>query len=187
MLFLGMAIAFIKGKSNLPVHPGSEFVERMEAAMNQHRFWNSDCSRREKDQSLIILSRKGLLELLQFLLLSGCAFAIRDFNLFASFSEQIKVFLGCPPPAVLTNIALTIYCIAVMIPQCICLASGSRPIRTHNHLAYLLTFYLFYFISNALAANFAGVLAVGLILYGLGQLSIWAYACRPLEDGNPAV
>lgn len=152
----------------------------------QHNL-NSDVTGQEKDDSLLVLSRKGLLELLQFLLLSGCAFAIQDFNLFATFSEQVKVFLGCPPPAMLTNIALTIYCIAVMIPQCICLAGGSRPIRTHNHLAYLVTFYLFYFISNALKANFVGVLVVGLTIYALGQLSIWAYACRPFEDENPAI
>jgi hypothetical protein len=48
-------------------------------------------------------------------------------------------------------------------------------------------FYLFYFISNALTANFIGVLAVGLTIYGLAQLSIWAHACRPVEDGNPAI
>ncbi|MCK4536007.1 MAG: hypothetical protein KAT93_03275, partial [Desulfuromonadales bacterium] len=136
---------------------------------------------------LVSLSRKGLLELLQFLLISACAFTLQDFNLFATFPEHVKEILGCPPPAILTNIALTIYCISVMIPQCISLASDSRPIRTHNHLAYLVTFYLFYFISNALAANFVGVLVVGLIIYGLSQLSIWAHACRPVEDGNPAV
>ncbi len=139
------------------------------------------------DESLVKLSRKGLLELLQFLLISGCAFTVQDFNLFATFPEQVKVILGCPPPAILTNIALTIYCIAIMIPQCISLASGSRPTRTHCHLAYLVSFYLFYFISNALAANFAGVLTVGLIIYGLGQLSIWAHATRPVEDGNHAI
>lgn len=155
--------------------------------MHRQRHINSSSARQEKDESLVILSRKSLLELLQFLLLSGCAFAIQDFNLFAACSERVRVFLGCPPPALLTNIALTVYCISVMIPQCISLAGGTRPTRTHNHLAYLVTFYLFYFIGNALTANFIGVLSVGLMLYGLGQLSLWAYASRPCEDENPAV
>lgn len=153
--------------------------------MNRSQTWNSHQTRQAKDDDLVTLSRKGLVELLQFLLLSGCAFAIQDFNLLATFSERIMVFLGCPPPAILTSIALTIYCIAVMIPQCISLAAGSRPIRSHNHLAYLVVFYLFYFIANALSANLVGVLAVGLTVYGLDQLSIWAYACRPCKDENP--
>ena len=138
-------------------------------------------------EALVKQSRQGLLELLQFLLVSGCAFTIQDFNLFNTFPEQVKVILGCPPPAILTNIALTIYCIAIMIPQCISLAGGTRPVRTHRHLGYLVCFYLFYFISNALTVNFAGVLTVGLIIYGLGQVSIWAYATRPIEDENPAM
>lgn len=154
--------------------------------MKEHAWSNEIRSSQNKDESLAILSRKGLLELLQFLLISGCAFAVQDFNLFASFPEHVKVILGCPPPAILTNIALIIYCVAVMIPQCISLASDSRPIRTHHHLGYLVTFYLFYFISNALAANFIGVLVVGLTIYGLSQLSIWAHACRPVEDENAA-
>lgn len=140
-----------------------------------------------KEESLVLLSRKGLLEMLQFLLISGCAFAVQDFNLFASLPEQVRQVLGCPPPAILTNIALTIYFIAVMIPQCISLAGDSRPIRTCHHLGYLVTFYLFYFISNALSANFIGVLIVGLTIYAIGQVSIWAHACRPIEDKNPAV
>ena len=148
---------------------------------------HASASTHSNDQELASLSRKGLLELLQFLLISGCAFAIKDFNLFATFPEHVKVILGCPPPAILTNIALTIYCIAVMIPQCISLASDSRPIRTHNHLGYLVMFYLFYFISNALTANLVGVLVVGLIIYGLSQLSILAHACRPVEDENHAL
>lgn len=155
--------------------------------MKNHPIVNTHSNFQDNAESLAGLSRKGLLELLQFLLISGCAFAIKDFNLFATFPEHVKVILGCPPPAILTNIALTIYCIAVMIPQCISLASDSRPIRTHNHLGYLVMFYLFYFISNALTANLVGVLVVGLIIYGLSQLSILAHACRPVEDENPAI
>ena len=155
--------------------------------MKEQTWSNTERNHPAKAESLAGLSRKGLLELLQFLLISACAFAIQDFNLFATFPEHVREILGCPPPAVLTNVALTIYCIAVMIPQCISLASDSRPMRTHRHLGYLVTFYLFYFISNALAANFIGVLVVGLTIYGLGQLSIWAHACRPFEDENPAV
>ncbi len=155
--------------------------------MKERTWTNNDIRLQEKEDALISLSRKGLLEMLQFLLISGCAFAVQDFNLFASLPERVREVLGCPPPVILTNIALTIYCIAVMIPQCISLASDSRPIRTHHHLGYLVTFYLFYFISNALAANFIGVLVVGLTIYGLGQLSIWAHASRPLEDENQAI
>ena len=119
-----------------------------------------------------IISRQNLWSLQLFLLASCAAFLVRDFNLYVSFPESVLQILGCPPPPILTHLALAAYIFTVVTPLTIHLLNGDRPATQWRHLGYRTAFYLFYLWSGTLAGNFIVVFATGITLYLLEQFAI---------------
>ncbi|MBW6509192.1 MAG: hypothetical protein K0A94_06545 [Desulfuromonadales bacterium] len=121
------------------------------------------------------LARHNLWELFLFLLVSICAYNVRDLNLFAMASEPLRQLLGYPPPAYMVSIALAVYFGSSIILGLKALASRSRPESTWNHLGYRSAFYFFYSFTGGIADHFLPVLLVGLLLYGLDQCHLRCY------------
>lgn len=128
------------------------------------------------------LSRKGLWGLLLFLLASVAAFLVQDFNLYKSFPEPVLQILGCPPPAILIHLALTGYSFTVVVPVLIRMATGDDPVVRWHHLACRSIFYLFYLASTTLPENFVAVITIGILLYSVEQVGIWAYLYKNLRE-----
>lgn len=121
------------------------------------------------------LSRHNLWELFLFLLVSICAYNVRDLNLFGMASEPLRQLLGYPPPAHMVSIALAVYFGSAMILGFKALAKRIKPTSTWNHLGYRSAFYFFYSFTGSIAEYFLPVLLVGLLLYGLDQCHLRLY------------
>lgn len=133
------------------------------------------------------LSRHNLWSLQLFLLVSCAAFLVRDFDLYTAFPDSVLQVLGCPPPPVLTHLALAGYIFTVLTPLVIHLLDGERPVMHWRHLGYRSFFYLFYLWSGTLAGNFLMVFAAGVTLYLLEQASInFSLARTVAGDGQAA-
>ena len=131
-------------------------------------------------------AKRGMWQLQLFLLISCVAFLVRDFNLYATFPENVLQVLGCPPPPVLVYLALAGYIVTAMIPLTIHLLSGETSTAQWRHLGYRAAFYLFFLWSGTLAAHFAVVFIAGVALYLLEQLCIGLASTRTIE-GNGQV
>lgn len=134
--------------------------------------------RQKKVQDLLGLSRRSLWEILLFVLLSIGAFSLREFNLLGSVSENVREFLGSPPPAYLVSIALAAYCFSVLTIILTQMANDDEPTLKWSHLGYRAFFYLFYALSGALVNHFMAVFFIGIFLYGVEQVHIWTYCNR---------
>lgn len=121
------------------------------------------------------LSRHNLWELFLFLLVSICAYNVRDLNLFAMASEPVRQLLGAPPPAYLISFALAIYFGSSIVLGLAALINRTKPTRTWNHLGYRSAFYFFYSFSGSISGHFLPVLLIGLLLYGLDQCQLRLY------------
>ena len=132
--------------------------------------------------SLHTMSRKGLWGLLLFLLISVAAFMTRDFNLYQALPESTLQVVGCPPPAILIHLALTGYSFTIVVPVLIRMATGERPVVGWRHLFYRSAFYPFYLFSMALPENFVAVVTIGILLYVVEQISVWAYMYKHLRS-----
>ncbi|MBW2689810.1 MAG: hypothetical protein JRC99_07770 [Deltaproteobacteria bacterium] len=131
--------------------------------------------------ALHALSRKGLWGLLLFLIVSVAAFMAQDFNLYKTFPEPVLQVLGCPPPEILIHLALTCYSFTVIVPVLIRMATGESPVIGWHHLPYRAAFYFFYLVSMTLPENFVAAVTVGILLYAVEQISIWAYLYKTLR------
>lgn len=131
------------------------------------------------------IARRNLWEMIMFLVLSICAFAIRDLNLFEMADEPLRQVLGYPPPAYLVSTALAVYCFSAVCLSMTAIARGKAPVSNWNQLGYRSAFYFFYSFSGAIAANFGAVLLVGLGLYALDQYHIWVHSMRTCHGGSP--
>jgi hypothetical protein len=130
------------------------------------------------------MARRTSWEMVLFLTLSICAYAIRDLNLFEMATEPLRQILGYPPPAYLVSGALVVYCFSAVSLTLVAIAREQAPERNWHQLGYRSAFYLFYAFSGAIAANFYAVLLVGLGLYVLDQYHIWTYSSRACHDGG---
>lgn len=122
------------------------------------------------------LSRHNLWELFLFLLVSICAYNVRDISLFGLASEPLRQILGSPPPAFLISVALAVYFFSSVVLGLAALVNRVAPLRTWNHLGYRSAFYFFYSFSGAIGEHFIPVLLAGLILYGLDQCQLRQYS-----------
>ena len=134
--------------------------------------------KRKKAQALYALSRRNLWELLLFLLLSIAAFSFRQFDLFAASSEPVRQLLGCPPPALLINIAMAVYLFSAVTTTLVRMSNETRPQQKWSQLGYRVVFYLFYSFSGTLNSHFIAVFSIGVLLYAFEQLHIGVYTNR---------
>lgn len=134
--------------------------------------------RQQKVRDLHGLSRRGLWEILLFVLISIGALSLREFNLLASVSESARQLLGCPPPAYLVSIALATYCFSALTITLTQMANDGEPLLRWSHLGYRTVFYLFYAFSGSLANHFMAVFFIGFFLYAVEQAHIWTYCSR---------
>lgn len=133
------------------------------------------------------MARRNLWELVVFLLISICAYAFRDFNLFASASEPVRQVLGYPPPAYLVSIAMAVYAFSSVTLTLTAMARDAQPGQSWNHLGYRSAFFIFYAFSGAIAANFIAVLFCGLSLYILEQSHVWFYNTKVIAQEKDLV
>jgi len=132
------------------------------------------------EQTIQVLSRRGIIGLFLFLLVSSLFFTLRDIDLLAPLAESARVILGCPPPPDLATLALAGYTLSAMVLVLARIMTGARPSLKWVHLGYRTVFYIFYAVSNSLAENFMGVFVAGLVLIGLEQLNIWTHSLKIL-------
>ena len=130
------------------------------------------------------LTRRGWQELILFLLVSTGFFCIRQADLLAPLTESARLFLGCPPPPLLTTLALVGYTLSAAVLILGRAASGARPALKWSHAGLRIVFYLFYGTSGALEENFMTVFVAGLGLIVLEQLNIWTYSLKTLPRGR---
>ena len=123
---------------------------------------------RFSDVELFVQYRRGLWQMLLFLLFSMAAFIAQDFDLFAATPEEFWTILGSPPPPALIHLVLGIYtfCALMLLPARL---NNPSLAQSWAHMGYRVVFYLFYLSSNALSDHFMLVFLAGLGLYGLEQ------------------
>jgi len=128
--------------------------------------------------------RRGLSELILYLALSILYFSVRNTDLLASLSEPVRQLLGCPPPPVLIDLAVTGYTLSAAILVRGRMVKGKKPEGSWAHLAFWTVFYFFYALAGALPAHFMGAFCAGLFIVSLEQLHIWAYDLRNHPEGK---
>jgi len=135
-------------------------------------------------RELLLLPRRGLLDLLLFLVISTVFFYLRNDDVLAPLSENVRQILGCPPPLTLITIAVASYSISAAFYGAGQIINGTRPVHKGTTLFYRTIFYFFYAVGNALPGYFMGVFVAGLLLYTLDQLHIWTYCLRIQPDAG---
>lgn len=133
---------------------------------------------RQQVNDLHALSRRGLWEILLFVLISIGTLSLKEFNLFGSVSEPVRQLLGYPPPAYLVSVALAVYCFSAMTLVLTQMANDAEPIPKWTHLGYRTVFYVFYIFSGSLANHFMAVFFVGICLYGVEQTHLLVHSNR---------
>ena len=127
-------------------------------------------------QELQTLSRRCLGGVSTFLLVSTGFFALRHYDLLGPLSASMREILGCPPPPVLTSLALAIYLFSQAVLTLGRTIGGIRPVLKWQQLVYRTVFFFFYSVAGALDDHFMAVFVAGLLLFGLDYLNIWAYS-----------
>ncbi|HBT82337.1 MAG: hypothetical protein A2091_10595 [Desulfuromonadales bacterium GWD2_61_12] len=123
-----------------------------------------------------LLARRGLWQLLAFLLLSMAAWSAGDRGLFTALPEAFVAWLGTAPPLPLIDLAFAIYLASALILMPGRLSAPRAGSQGWSQLLYRTSFYLLYLASAVLSERFAVVLAGGLFLYGMEQLYFWGIA-----------
>lgn len=134
--------------------------------------------RSQRAQDLDRISRCSLWQILLFLLVSIGAFSYRDFNLLGSLPGSFRLFLGSPPPAYIVSIALAFYYISALTIILNQMTNDTEPTANWSPLGYRATFYFFYALSGSLVNHFMAVFCLGIFLYGVERVRIWAYNNR---------
>lgn len=115
---------------------------------------------------------------LAFLLVSILSVNIQDLSFMALMPEQIRPFLGQPPSAHLTSIALSVYFVSMVVISCHGICEGTKPNPSWIHFGYRCMFYFLYFTADALPENLLAVLVSGLILSLLEYLGGRSYLAK---------
>lgn len=133
-------------------------------------------------QELQALSRRCLQGLFAFLSISVGFFQVRQLDLLAPLTQGVQEFLGCPPPPVLTTLALGIYLFSEVVLILGRTGGGARPALKWQQLVYRSIFFFFYAVAGVLDGYFLGVFVAGLVLYGLELLNLWTYSMKHLPQ-----
>lgn len=137
---------------------------------------------RNPSADLQAISRRGIVELILFLLVSTMFFFCRHTDLFAPMTESVRQILGCPPPSQLITMAMTGYIVSAAILIIHRTADGQPPQLKWSNLFLRTVFYFFHGFSGSLESHFMGVFVGGLILFALEHLNIWAYSVKILPE-----
>jgi hypothetical protein len=135
-------------------------------------------------QEMQALSRRGMTELVLFLLISTAFFFCRQTDLLAPLAESARQILGCPPPAALITMAVAGYVASASVLLLNRILTGARPLFKWSNLFFRTIFFLFYAFAAALLSHFIGVFVAGLVLFALEQLNIWTYCVKTQPTGK---
>ena len=131
--------------------------------------------------SLYALSRQGMWGLLIFLAASAVALACKEQTLTGAIPAAIREFLGPKPPVILINIVLGVSTFSSIVLIGGRIHDGKTPGNTWTHLWFRISFYLLYFISDALLEHFYIVFMSGLTVMALQHYNVWNFTNREIE------
>lgn len=124
-------------------------------------------------------SGTGLWAMVLFLLVSFGAYG--NFSLLPDLSEDVRQLLGKPPPSEMISLALVIYAFSGIVRTLARMSRNIKPYRGLVHTAFFAAFYLFYYLSGALADNYWAVFFAGLSVMGLENYYLWSHSNEALQ------
>jgi hypothetical protein len=125
-------------------------------------------------RNLQALRRKGRTALVLFIVVS--LVAMLHFMLLPAFPQEIRVFLGAPPPTWLITLALSLYGFSALVLTLGRLTQGEGSFHGWSHLGYISSFYAFFYYAGELADYFWGVFTAGLTIMVLENYRLAVYA-----------
>lgn len=91
------------------------------------------------------------------------------------FPPSLKQLLGAPPSSAMISGLLIVYSFSALILILGRMTTGTATFSGFSHLGYLLVFYAFYYVSNALYDNYLAVLAAGITILSLEAYHVWTW------------
>ena len=133
-------------------------------------------------EELHVFSRKGLWGLFLFLAASVLAFTFQDHSLTSVLPPEFREWLGLAPPVLLIDMVLAISTICSLILIAVRIYAGQEPDHTWwPHLGFRVSFYLLYFMADALTGRINIVFMTGIAVLALQHYHIWNYATKAIE------
>jgi O-antigen/teichoic acid export membrane protein len=119
-------------------------------------------------------SMSGLWAMVLFMAVSFAAF--EGFSILPELTDEVREILGKPPPSEMISLALVIYAFSGIVHTLARMTRNIKPYRGFVHALFFTAFYLFYYLSDALADNFWAVFFAGLSVMGLESYYLWAHS-----------
>ncbi|BCS54439.1 hypothetical protein [Geobacter sp. SVR] len=155
--------------------------ERSRRSVEEDRLNGASSTAGSRLDELHVLSRQGLWGLLIFLVASAVALCFRDQTLGGLLPADLLEQLGPRPPVMLIDIVLGVSTISSLIVISGRLYHAARPGSTWNHLCFRLSFFVLYFVSDALASHMNVVFISGLAVLALQHYHLSQYTSRAME------
>jgi hypothetical protein len=130
---------------------------------------------------LNIQSRRGLWEILLFIIISIFALALLDYNPIQRIPELLVDIFGSSPSPILVHIVLIVSTLSELIVIISRIHFCSKPKKIWSHAIFRSSFYILYFLTGSLSENFVLVLISGLVILGLEQLNLRLYCSMTIE------
>jgi hypothetical protein len=99
----------------------------------------------------------------------------------------MRQLLGAPPPLVLIHLALVVYTFSALVLSLARMISGTDAERCWMPLLYIIPFYFFYYVSEALRDNYWAVFAAGLTVVGMECYRCWSWIKETLQEEERAL
>ena len=110
-------------------------------------------------------SLAGLWSMVLFLLVSFGAYD--NFSFLPELTEDVRRFLGTPPPSEMISLALVIYAFSGIVGTLARMSRNIKPFRGLIHAAFFTGVYAFAFVSGVLPDNFWAVFVGGVCVMGV--------------------
>jgi hypothetical protein len=127
---------------------------------------------------LSTLSNRGLWAMSLFMLISMMAW--QDFPLLP-LPDTVTALLGAPPTPGMISMVLLLYTFSAIILSLARMMAGIEHKSSFCHVAYLTTFFLFYYFAKALDDNYWAVFGAGVTILSVESYRIWSYCRETLE------
>lgn len=127
------------------------------------------------------LSTRGILALALFLGVSIFAWWGLPF---LPDPDRVTAYLGNPPSARIISIALLLYTFSAIILSLSRMTAGIEHKSSFGHVAYLITFFIFYHFSKALDDNYWAVFGSGITILGVESYRIWTYCSENIAKSR---